>query len=307
MAKLVIQGVIPPMLTPFDVNGDIDYEKHVRNLQRWNSDDLAGYVVLGSNSEAAYLSETEKLRLIETTVAHAATGRILVAGTGMESARFTIQLTNQAARLGVHAALVLTPSYYADQMTTEALIAYFTEVAEHSEIPILLYNVPRFTHVNISAEAVGHLSRHPNIIGIKDSHGDVAQLAQFQRVAAEDFNLMVGTASVWYPALVLGIRAGIMALANIAPNQCSEAQRAVMAGDHARAREIYLRLLPVNKAVTTTYGIAGLKYAADLTGYEGGCVRLPLLPLTAEEQTRLKEILARAGLLVNEVPGAPVQ
>ncbi|MCR4441992.1 MAG: dihydrodipicolinate synthase family protein [Peptococcaceae bacterium] len=297
MDGLRIKGVIPPMLTPFKENGDVDYEKHARNMERWNEANLCGYLVLGSNSEAAYLTEEEKLEMVRITARRAKKGRLVIAGTGMESTRETIRLTNQVADLGAQAALVLTPFYYADKMNDEVLIRHFTEVADKAKIPILIYNVTKYTHVNISARAVGILSRHPNIIGMKDSSGDIPQLVKFLDAVPDSFNLMVGTASSWYPALTLGVKAGIHALANIAPNECALVQEAYDQGDDALARETYLRLFPVNAAVTGTYGVAGLKYAADLLGYEGGCVRSPLLPLKEDEKVRLKEVLAKAGLL----------
>ena len=296
MAKMRIRGVIPPMITPFAEDGTVDFDAHVANMRKWNETDLGGYLALGSNSEAAYLNEAEKLKLIELTVQHAKKGRIVLAGTGMESTRETIKLTNAAADLGAHAALVLTPCYYGGKMNDEALVRFFTEVADRSKIPVLIYNVTKFTHVNISPKAVGELARHPNIVGMKDSAGDVPQLVRFRSVVGEDFNLIVGTASVLYPALTLGITAAIMALANCAPDECAQVQRHFEAGEHDKARDLYLKLFPVNAAVTETYGVAGLKQACDLRGYRGGQVRSPLLPIKEEEKPRIAEILARAGL-----------
>lgn len=297
MDETKISGVIPPMMTPFTERQAVDYNGHVRNLERWNQDQLAGYLVLGSNSEAAYLSEEEKIKLIELTVEHAEEDRPILAGTGLESAVETIRFTNRAAELGAHAALILTPSYYSGQMTDAALIGYFTEVADAAEIPVLIYNVPKFTGINVSTKVVETLSRHPNIAGMKDSSGNVPQLVSFLSVISEDFNLMVGTVSAWFPALTLGIRAGIFALANLAPNECAEIQTRYDAGDLDGARETYMRIFPVNTAVTATYGVAGLKYASDLIGYQGGTVRSPLLPLGEDEKSDVREILRKADLI----------
>ena len=294
MGKLQLKGVIPPMITPFRENEDLDYEMHVKNMERWSSDELCGYLVLGSNSETVYLTEKEKLELIRLTVENSGKDRIILAGTGMESERETIRFTNKAAELGIHGALVLTPFYYGGQMSTEALVRYFTHVADNSAVPILIYNVPKFTHVNISPEVVRELSRHPNIIGMKDSVGDVAQLVKFKSVIPEEFNLIVGTASAWYPALTLGIKTGIMALANCMPKECIQVQKAFEEGNDAKARELYLRLFPVNTAVTATYGIAGLKYACDLLDYHGGYVRSPLLMLKDQEKSKLEQIITEA-------------
>lgn len=294
LKKILIEGVLPPMITPFKENGDVDYKAFESNIEKWNQDRLAGYLVLGSNSETVYLSEEEKIQLIKITVSNAKSDRYILVGSGMESLRETIRFTNIAAKLGVHAALVLTPFYYGGKMTNEALINYFTKLADNSDIPILIYNVPKFTHINIKAEVVEVLSRHPNIIGMKDSLGDVPQLATFKRVVPDDFNLLVGTASAWYPALTLGIKAGILALANCNPNECADVKEAFDSGDWEKAREIYQRIFPINTAVTATYGIAGLKYACDVLGYNGGTVRCPLLPINEEQKKDIESTLKNA-------------
>jgi 4-hydroxy-2-oxoglutarate aldolase len=297
MINKVIKGVIPPMITPFTENGDVNYDGHVRNMEKWNEDRLSGYLVLGSNSETAYLNEKEKIKLIELTVKYARKDRTILAGTGMESACETIALTNKAADLGAHGALILTPSYYHAKMNDEAQIAFFTQVADNTKIPVLIYNVTAFTHINISAHAVSVLSRHPNIIGMKDSTGNVPQLVNFQRVMTEDFNLMVGTVSAWYPALALGIKAGIFASANCVPNECALVQEAFDENNFEKAKEVYVRIFPVNEAVTATFGVAGLKYVSDVLGYKGGFVRNPLLPLKEEEKASLNKILTTASLI----------
>lgn len=297
MSYFKIKGVIPPMITPFDGKGKVDYDSHIKNMEKWNEYNLAGYLVLGSNSETPYLTEEEKLKLIELTVKHKKEGRIVLAGTGLESTKSTIDLTNKAAVLGADAALILTPSYYSAKMNDEALINYFSEVADNTKIPVMIYNVPKFTHVNISPYAVEVLSKHPNIIGMKDSSGNIAQLVEFKSVInKEKFNLLVGTASVWYPALTMGIEGAIMALANCSPQECIDVQQYFEKGSWTKSREMYERMYPVNKAVTGTYGIAGLKYACDLLGFKGGLVRKPLLQLKEVEKTKLEQILVKAKL-----------
>ncbi|MBF8295777.1 MAG: Dihydrodipicolinate synthase family protein [Bacteroidetes bacterium] len=285
------------MITPFKENGDVNYDAFVRNIEHWNKDQLSGYLVLGSNSEAAFLSYEEKLRLIELTVKHAGKGRTILAGTGLESARETIRLANQAAKLGAQAALILTPFYYIDQMGDEALIAYFKEVADHSDIPILIYNVPKFTHVNVAVNVVKTLSTYPNIIGMKDSTGNIEQLAAFRNAVDGGFNLVVGTASALFPALKLRVRCGILALSNCLPNQCAEIQTSFESGNMKEAEELHNRIVPVNSAVTATYGVAGLKYACTLMGYEGGFVRSPLRPLNDSDKAVLKKLLVEGALL----------
>ncbi len=297
MSKLQLKGVLPPMVTPFKENGDVDYDAYACNIDRWNTTELAGYLTLGSNSETPFLSEDEKLELIRLTVSGAAKGKHVMVGTGLESIRETIRLTNKAASLGAQSALILTPGFFQSEMTTPALVDYFTQVADHVDIPILLYNVPKFARTNMNADAVARLSEHPNIIGMKDSSGNVPQLATFVRVSADDFNVMVGTAGAWYPALALGVKAGVHALANCCPDECVRIQELFDAGDWAGARDLYQRVFPVNAAVTGTYGIAGLKYGCDLMGYKGGYVRSPLQQLKDSQKEELRRIYIKAGLI----------
>jgi len=258
---------------------------------------MAGYLVLGSNSEAAFLNDQEKIDLVKATVEAAEEDRLILVGSGLESTRETVRLTNELAKVGAQAALVLTPSYYGDQMGEAAQVQYFMEVANHSDIPILIYNVTKYTHINISPRAICQLASHPNIVGMKDSSGNIPQLIQFQQVIDRQFNLLVGTASAWYPALDLGVQGAIMALANCAPEACVEIQTLFDQGDRAGAQALYRRMFPVNLAVTNTFGVAGLKYACLLLGYQAGHVRRPLLDLSEADKTAIRHILLEAGLL----------
>ncbi|MCL2319563.1 MAG: dihydrodipicolinate synthase family protein [Treponema sp.] len=289
-----IHGVIPPMVSPFTAKGDLDCDAFVSNIEKWNKDKLAGYLVIGSNSETVYLSEKEKLELVKLTVEHAKKGRLIMVGSGLESARETIKLTNKCAKLGAHCALVLTPFYYSSSMDSKAMIRFFTEVADHSDIPVLIYNVTKFTHVNIGADAVAELSRHKNIVGMKDSNGDVPQLATFLRVADPAFQIMTGTYGAWYPALTMGMTATISAMANCCRNEIAETQELYEAGKHKESFALYQRMFPVNAAVTGTFGIAGLKYACDYLGYSGGHVRNPLADCTQVQQEQLRAIIDKA-------------
>lgn len=297
MGKMKIQGVFPPMITPFKENDDVDYKAFVHNVEKWNDSGLAGYLVLGSNSEACFLDEAEKLELIRLTVQYAAKGRHIMVGTGMDSIRQTIALTNKAAALGAESALILTPVFFNGSMNSQALIDYFTQVADNVDIPILLYNVPKFTHVNIEAEAIRTLMEHKNIIGMKDSSGNIPQLAAYQNMTPDDFSVMIGTAGGWYPALTLGVTGGIHALANCCPNECVKIQELFNAGDWEASRALYHRVFPVNAAVTGKYGIAGLKYGCGRLGFQGGKVRSPLQPLSETQKKELDAIFMKAELL----------
>jgi 4-hydroxy-2-oxoglutarate aldolase len=296
MANLDLHGIFPPITTPFS-GGKVAFDKLASNIERWNRTGLKGYVVLGSNGEYVYLSEEEKRAVVDTAVQAAADEKLIIAGTGCESTLETLRLTEDCAKLGAHVALVVTPHYYGGRMKEAALMKHFSELADHSPIPILLYNVPKFTHINIAAEFVARLSEHPNIIGLKDSSGNVIQLGEIINLVAKDFNVMVGTASVLFSALTIGCVGGVCALANVAPDECVKIFDLVKANDIDAARELQLKMIPVNQAVTVVYGVPGLKAALDMLGYFGGDPRLPLLPSTDQEKSEIKKILKKAGIL----------
>jgi len=282
------------MVTPFKENGDLDTDAFVSNLEKWNKAPLAAYLVAGSNSETVYLSEEEKLELLKLTVEHAVKDRLIMVGSGLESARETIRLTNKCAQLGANCALVLTPFYYGSSMDSKAMIRFFTEVADNCDIPVLIYNVTKFTHINIGADAVAELSNHKNIAGMKDSNGDVPQLATFLRVANPDFQIMTGTYSAWFSALGMGLSTTVSAMANCCPTEIAETQDLYKAGKVKESFALYQRMSPVNAAVTGSFGVAGLKYACDYLGYSGGHVRNPLQDCTAIQQEQLRAIIDKA-------------
>ena len=296
MAKIDLHGVFPPITTPF-IDGKVAYDKLASNVEKWSRTGLKGFVVLGSNGEYVYLSEEEKRTVVDTVVQSATEEMLIIAGTGCESTAETIRLTEDCARLGAHAALVVTPHYYAGRMREAALMKHFSELADHSPIPILLYNVPKFTHINMAADFVTRLSEHPKIVGLKDSSGNVIQLGEILNEVAKDFNVLVGTAGVLFSGLTLGCVGGISALANVAPEACVKIFDLVKAGDLDAARELQLKMIPVNQAVTVVYGVPGLKAALDMRGYFGGDPRLPLLPSSEQERSEMEAILKKADLL----------
>ena len=296
MPQIDLNGIFPPITTPF-VDGNLAYDQLAFNIEKWSRTGLKGLVVMGSNGEYVYLSATEKRKLVEKAVAATPDNMLVIAGTGCESTQETIALTRDCAELGAHAALVVTPHYYGGRMNEAALLAYFTAVADHSPIPILLYNVPKFTYVNLSAKLVAQLSGHPNIAGIKDSTGNVIQLGELANVVDADFDLLVGTAGALFGALTLGCVGGVLALANIAPLQCVKIYELIKDGKYEEAKKLQLKMIPVNQAVTANYGVPGLKAAMDMLGYFGGEPRPPLLPSSEKEKSEIREILIKAELL----------
>jgi 4-hydroxy-2-oxoglutarate aldolase len=290
------EGVFPPVTTPFR-GDDVAYDKLGENLDRLGAYPLAGFVVLGSTGEFVLLSDAEKERVLATAREHAPRPRVVVAGTGGEATGAAIRLTRRAADLGADAAAVITPSYYKAMMKPAALVAHYRAVADASPIPIMLYNFPANTGVNLDADTVARLAEHPNIRAIKDSSGNVPQAAETIRVTPKTFQVLIGNPLAFLPCLTIGAAGGILAIANLAPRECCDIWRLARAGQFAEAREITSRISPLATGIAARYGIGGLKAALDLVGLYGGLPRMPLPAPDADAVEEIKEILATAGLL----------
>jgi 4-hydroxy-2-oxoglutarate aldolase len=287
-----LSGVMPPITTPFQ-DGKLAPDKLKKNFQKWNRTGLSGYLVLGSNGEAVYLNEKEKMRVIEVSRESIPKSRIMMIGTGMESTQETIRFTNDAAKLGADCALVVTPSYFKGSMRPQILYDHYIAVAESSRIGILIYNVPQFTGINLEPELVAKLSEHSNIIGIKDSSGNIGQLSEIIHLSKKGFAVFVGSAPVFFPALCVGAAGGILAVANAVPQECVRIRNLFSNGKMNEARVLQNELTPLAKAVTTKYGIGGLKMAMDLSGYFGGNPRSPLRRPGREVEEELRRLLLR--------------
>lgn len=296
MSILRLSGIYPPIPTPFE-NEKIAFDKLELNIEKWCKTGISGIVVLGSNGEYVFLSEEEKRMTVKTVVQTADKEKMIIAGCGCESTKETIRCCEEYAYLGVEAALVITPHYYGGKMSREILINHYTIVAQNSPIPVLIYNVPKHTHINITCDIVEELSQQPNIIGIKESSGNVALIGEVIKKSVAGFNVLVGTAGALFGALALGSVGGILALANIAPDLCVDLYRYVNEGNYKQAKDLQQKLIPVNNAITANYGISGLKAAMDLLGYYGGAPRLPLLPLKNSEVSIIERILREAELM----------
>lgn len=290
-----LKGVYAPIPTVFN-DGEIAYKKLKDNLAKWEKTRLEGLVVLGSNGEFVLLDEDEKVELTAFVRENYPAEKPVIAGTGCESTRATIRLTNKCAEAGVDAALILTPSYYKGSMTDVALKAFFTDVADASSVPVILYNMPRNTGVNMSAALVSELSEHPNIIGIKDSSGNIVQIAAIIADSSPNFSVFAGSGSFLYASLCLGATGGTLAVANILPDKCFQIVDLFNQGRHEEAKMIQFQILEANAAVTSRWGIAGLKAAMDLVGYFGGEVRKPLINLSDQNREEMKKILKKVGV-----------
>jgi 4-hydroxy-2-oxoglutarate aldolase len=285
-----LSGVMPPITTPFR-DGKLALDKLRKNFQKWNKTRLSGYLILGSNGEAVYLNEKEKIKVVEISRESVPTSKIMLVGTGMESTDETIRFTNQVAKMGADYALVVTPSYFKGSMKSQVLYDHFVAVAESSRIGVLIYNVPQFTGINLEPEWVAKLSEHSNIVGIKDSSGNIGQLSEVIQLSQKGFAVFVGSAPVFFPALCVGAVGGILAVANVAPQACVRIQNLFDKRKLDEARTLQRQLTPLAKAVTIKYGIGGLKMAMDLAGYSGGNPRLPLKRHGEEVEKELKRLL----------------
>ncbi len=291
----MLKGIYPPLTTPF-VRDEVAYIKLIENLKKYNRKDFSGYVVLGSNGESVFLTKSEKLKLISTLREHSSY-KTIIAGTGLESIRETIDLTNESAQNGADYALIITPSFFKSAMSHQAFINYYTAVADSVSIPVIIYNVTKFTNVNLRIETIAKLADHPNIIGIKNSTENIAEINSTIYNTPDDFGTLVGTGSVFLNGLSSGAVGGVLALANIAPDECIKIFTLFNQGKQKEARKIQQRMLNVNKAITAIYGIAGLKASMGFLGYYGGQPRKPLQPLTSSNMKRIKTILVKAKLL----------
>ena len=292
----VISGIFPALTTPFE-KGELSVNRLKSNIEKFERIDLSGYLVLGSTGEGVLMNDRESLKALETVRASASEGKTIIAGTGMQATRATIQFSNLAADAGADYALVVTPFYFKKQMTAENLENYYREVADKSKVPILMYNVPKFTGLDLPIKAILSLAEHPNIAGLKESSGNLALIGELMKTCPEDFALFQGTGSVLFTSLMLGARGGILALSNMAPAETVEIFKRVHAGEIEKAREIQMRLITLNERVVNTYGVPGIKCAMDLLGYFGGHPRPPLQPVPQEIKNSIGQLLKDASLL----------
>lgn len=292
MTGVSLAGIYPPIPTPFDEDEQLALDKLEQNLQAWIAQPLDGVVMPGSNSEAAFLSPEERVRIWRVCgEVLRGSGKRFIAGTGAESTAETIALTLRAAELGAEATLVLPPHFYKPALTHDVLVAHYRAVADASPIPILLYNVPAFTGVDFAPATILALAEHPRIIGMKDSSVNVVKAADVLAVRP-DFQIFVGSGSALLPFLSIGAAGGIMALANIAARPLRRLADAFATGRNDEARRIQLSLVDINAATSTRFGVSGLKYAMDRVGLYGGPARRPLLPLRAEDRAEIDRLLA---------------
>lgn len=294
-----LAGVFPPVPTPFDADGEILPGKLKANIALWNKTGLHGYVVLGSNGEAPLLTDDERFALWQAAREAIPREKLFLVGAGVESTRHCILLAKRAAELGADAAMFVTPSYYKSQMNSATLVNHYRVIADASPIPTIIYNMPAATGIDIDANTVIQLAEHPNIIGVKDSSGNVTKFEEIIRAVRPDFSVIAGSGGYFYPALCVGAKGCVAALANVAPRECVALYDAFHTGRHDEARALQLRFVPLNSAVTTRWNVPGLKAALEELnqGFYGGPPRLPVRPLGDEDRAALRKVMQEAGIV----------
>ena len=292
-----LQGVLGPVVTTFlGSTGELDRTAFTENIRAHLVAGLAGVVVAGSTGEAALLDERERAALVEAAREVVPTNRLLVVGTGAESTRTCIRLTKHAAQRGADAVLVVAPHYYGGAMTAEALRAHYSRVADESPVPVVLYNIPKYMHYALAPQLVTDLAGHGNVIGIKDSSGDLDLLTCYVNAQSDRFAVLTGSAQTFAAALAAGARGAVLAAGLFAPTIVLAIWESAQMGDTRGAAEMQQRLTPLGKRIVGELGIPAVKAALDRVGLSGGPVRPPLLPLTSAEEREVATLLREAEL-----------
>ncbi|XP_078358528.1 4-hydroxy-2-oxoglutarate aldolase, mitochondrial-like [Oculina patagonica] len=295
-SSLDLSGIFPPIVTPFEDNEEVSYGKLTENFSKWNDIPFRGYVVQGSNGEYAFMRPEEKIELVRKVRELAPKDKLVLAGSGCEATRDTIEMTNKMAEAGADAALVITPCYYKNGMTSEALEKHFTQVADSSPIPVILYSVPANTGIDMPADCIIKLSSHPNIIALKDSGGDITKIGYvIHKTTGNNFQVLAGSASFLFASYCLGAVGGVCALANVLGREVCKLHELHKHGKMEEAKLLQHKLILPNTVVTKTFGVPGLKKSMEFFGYYGGPTRSPLQPLKDPQIAELREIFKLFG------------
>jgi 4-hydroxy-2-oxoglutarate aldolase len=291
--SLRFDGVFGPVITTFKRDsGDIDVAAFSANAAAHVAAGLLGVVVCGSTGEAALLTEMERLELLEAARRAVPPDRMVFMGTGAESTRLTVRRCHEAQTVGADAVLVVAPHYYSNAMTVDALRAHYVRVADESPVPVMLYNIPKYMHFKLAPELVAELAQHRNIVGIKDSSGDLDLLKSYLQSQSESFAVLTGNGGQLHPALMAGARGGILAVALFAAERSVAIFSAHAKGDHAAADRLQAEMKPLAVSIVAELGVAGVKAAMDAAGLHGGPVRGPLLDLDPAARARVSALVS---------------
>lgn len=286
-----LHGIFPPLPTSFNKDESLSAEHIRKNIKTLNHYGLAGYLILGSNGELVMLDHDEKIRAVSAAREVIPADKLLIAGTGCESTRETVALSIEAARAGADAVMVLNPSYYKGQMSQATLVSHYHTVADAITVPVIIYNMPANTGLDMTAADITAIADHPNIIGLKDSGGNLAKMAGIIHNTKKGFQVLAGSAGFLLPALSIGAVGGILALANIAPQKCLDIYSSFAESKMGHAQKLQQEIISLNAAVTRNWGVPALKAAMDHIGMYGGPCRKPLQPLSEEVKKKLLQLL----------------
>jgi 4-hydroxy-2-oxoglutarate aldolase len=289
-----LKGVFPPVITTFNRKGDVDLGRFRENLQRYTGIGLSGVVIAGSTGEAPYLTDRERLQLIEVGREVVRPPELLIAATGLESTLLTLRLSREAVERGVDALLVITPNYYKPRMDAAALQGYFRAIADGVRRPVIMYNIPQFTGIRMSPETIGALARHPNIAALKESSGDLTYDRKILRSVPPGFRLVVGSPLIFLDALRAGATGGVLGQADIVPELCLAIYDAFQRRQMKRARDLQQRLSFLAQNTAVPFGIAGVKAAVEICGLHAGPPRAPLQPVGAKHRQQIAEAIRQA-------------
>ena len=289
-----LKGVFVPNVTPFTAQS-VDEAALRKLLDYLLERGVSGIAPCGTTGESATLSHAEHRRVVELTIQHLAGRKPVIAGAGSNSTAEAVELVKHAEGAGAQAVLVICPYY--NRPTQAGLIAHFSTLAESISIPIIMYNIPKRTGVNMEAETTVELSRVPNIVGVKEASGDLAQIGEIVQRAKPGFAVLSGDGDLTFPICCLGGVGGILADAHILPGEWLRMVELIAAGRIAEAREIHYRLLPLNRALFLETNPAPVKAALEMMGVCPAAVRLPLLPATDSCRAVVREELNKLGLV----------
>ncbi|XP_008060723.1 4-hydroxy-2-oxoglutarate aldolase, mitochondrial isoform X1 [Carlito syrichta] len=296
--KVDIAGIYPPVTTPFTATAEVDYGKLEENLHKLGTLPFRGFVVQGSTGEFPFLTSSERLEVVSRARQAMPKDKLLLAGSGCESTQATVEMTVSMAQVGADAAMVVTPCFYRGRMSSAALIHHYTKVADLSPIPVVLYSVPANTGLDLPVDAVVTLSQHPNIVGMKDSGGDVTRIGLIvHKTRRQDFQVLAGSAGFLLASYAVGAVGGVCGLANVLGAQVCQLERLCLTGQWEDAQNLQHRLIEPNTSVTRRFGIPGLKKAMDWLGYYGGPCRAPLGELSPSEEEALRADFTSNGWL----------
>jgi len=294
-----LAGILIPAATPYSpATGDVDPAALRQNLRTWMEAPVIGVVIGGSTGEAVMLEDEERDALLEAAREVVPSSRWLVAGTGGESTPGTIRRSREAAARGADALLVQPPAFYKGAMNAERLRAHYEAVADAVSVPVIVYQVPlRFSTLDLEDGLIATLAKHPNILGMKDSRGDLDRVARIAQDTPEAFQLLVGTGAKLLDSLERGAVGAILGVANVAADLSARLVLAWEAGDRSQAQALQEALAPLHDGIVGALGVAGVKAGMDALGMVGGVPRLPLTPLGPEGGSQVRALLGGAGLV----------